>query len=400
LQGANQRLQAEIDQRRQAEEELLRARKLESLGVLVGGIAHDFNNFLTIVLGNIGLAKLELEQGKAVFDILEQTAGACHRAASLASQLLTFGKGGAPVRQIVSIAPLIKDAVALTSAGANVSIDVEMGADLWSVDIDASQVSHALQNVLLNARQAMPQGGLIALRAENVPLPDRSLPLLPGKYVGISVRDFGCGIPPDILPQVFDPYFTTKQNGRGLGLATAFAIVAKHQGHITVQSTVGVETTFRIYLPASEKKACPAPPAGPALHAGSGRVLVMDDEDAIRMLAERMLTKIGYKVVTAKDGREAISLFEASQASGSSFDVVLLDLTVPGGMGGKEAAVKLREIDPSVHLIVSSGYSDDPVMSEFRAYGFDAVLGKPWTVAELSRVFEQLTPASRRDATA
>ena len=388
LRDANERLLAENEQRRRVEDDLLRARKLESLGVLVGGIAHDFNNFLTIVMGNLGLARVELERGKPVFDILGQTEGACRRAASLASQLLTFGKGGAPVRQIVSAIPLIEDAVGLTAAGANISITSQIVPDLWSVDIDAPQVSHALQNILLNARQAMPAGGLIELRAENFEHSDESLPLDPGKYVRISVRDRGCGISPDILPRVFDPYFTTKKTGTGLGLAAAHAIIAKHRGHISVESTVGLGTTFRIYLPASERKVSPERLVREVLHPGSGRVLVMDDEEAIRILATRMLEKIGYEVVSAKDGEEAIALYEKAKASGRPFDVVLLDLTVPGGMGGKDCASKLRQLDPSVRLIVSSGYSDDPVLSEFRGYGFDAVLSKPWTVGELSQIFK------------
>ena len=400
LHHTNERLSAEIEQRKQAEEDLLRARKLESLGVLVGGIAHDFNNFLTIVQGNIGLATMELERGNPVFDILQQTEGACRRAASLASQLLTFGKGGEPVRSVVSAVPMIKDTVSLTAAGANVTTDVHIQPDLWSVEIDASQVSHALQNVLLNARQAMPDGGLIELRAENMVCQDASLPLRPGKYVKISVRDSGCGIPPDILPRVFDPYFTTRKTGTGLGLAAVHAIISKHLGHVTVQSSLGAGTTFSIYLPASDQKVTsegqqrdnPAP--------GSGRILVMDDEDAIRILALRMLEASGYEAVGAKDGSEAIALFEASRGAGRKFDTVLLDLTVPGGMGGKDTAARLREIDPSVPLIVSSGYSDDPVMADFRKYGFAAVLGKPWTIAQLSRVVQAVIQGGERGASA
>jgi signal transduction histidine kinase/CheY-like chemotaxis protein len=398
LHDANERLRAEIEQRRRAEDDLLRARKLESLGVLVGGIAHDFNNFLTIVMGNIGLAKVELERGKPIFDILAQTEGACRRAASLASQLLTFGKGGAPVRRIVSAVPLIEDAVGLTAAGANITIDAQIGQDLWPVDIDAGQVSHALQNILLNARQAMPDGGLIELHAENVPISDESLPLSLGKYVRISVRDRGHGIPADILPRVFDPYFTTRKTGTGLGLAAAHAIVAKHKGHIAVDSVLGVGATFTMYLPASERMESPQRPALEDIPSGSGRILVMDDEEAIRILAVRMLERIGYEAVGAKDGEEAITLFETAKASGRSFDAVLLDLTIPAGMGGKEAAVKLREIGASTPLIVSSGYSDDPVMAEYRRYGFDAVLSKPWTVSQLSHVFRQVIHATGRGA--
>jgi len=400
LHETNERLRGEIEQRKQAEEDLLRARKLESLGVLVGGIAHDFNNFLTIVMGNIGMAAMELERGKPVFDILAQTEGACRRAASLSSQLLTFSKGGAPVRRVVSAAPLIKDAASLIGAGSNITISVDITPDLWSVDMDASQVGHALQNVLLNARQAMPDGGVIQLWAENVEMKDDAPPLAHGKYVRISVRDRGCGIPPETLPRIFDPYFTTKKTGTGLGLAAAYAIIAKHQGHITVQSEVGVETTFSIYLPASGQKIAPERPIRQEPASGSGKLLVMDDEDAIRILAMRMLEHSGYEVAGARDGAEAIALFEKALASGQRFDGVLLDLTVPGGMGGKEAAARLRQIDPAVSLVVTSGYSDDPVLADFRKYGFDAMLAKPWTVVQLSQVFKQVMSAGRRGAEA
>jgi signal transduction histidine kinase/ActR/RegA family two-component response regulator len=396
LYNANNRLRAEIEQRKLAEDELLRARKLESLGVLAGGIAHDFNNFLTIVQGNAALAKLKLESGDPVDDTLEQIASACQRAASLASQLLTFGKGGAPVRRLVSTSRLIEEAVGLARAGANVSIDVAIEDNLWSAEVDASQISHALHNILLNARQAMPEGGLIEVRGENL-IAEADSPLLsPGQYVRIAVRDYGCGIPSDTLPRVFDPYFTTKQNGAGLGLAAAYSIVAKHQGQITVQSKLGEGTTFCVYLPASERSPSAEPQTSRKLHSGSGRVLVMDDEESLRGLVTRVLEQLGYQVESANDGAGAIALYEAARASGRGFDAVLLDLTVPGGMGGVDAAAKLREIDPSVPLIVSSGYSEAPILSEFQTHGFDAVLRKPWTPAELSEVVKQVIQTGRQ----
>lgn len=216
-----------------------------------------------------------------------------------------------------------------------------------------------------------------------------------GQYVKMTVRDYGCGIPPDIVPRVFDPYFTTKQSGTGLGLAAAYAIVAKHRGHITVQSQVGAGTTFCIYLPASEQPPSAEPQTGRKLHSGSGRILVMDDEEALRRLLARVLEQVGYQVECNRDGAEAIALYEAARASGRGFDALLLDLTVPGGMGGKEAAARLRETDPSVPLIVLSGYSDAPILSEFRKYGFDAVLRKPWTPAELSEVLQQVIHADQ-----
>jgi signal transduction histidine kinase/CheY-like chemotaxis protein len=398
LHQANEKLRAEIDQRRQMEEELLRARKMEAIGVLAGGIAHDFNNFLTIVQGNIELAKLDVEPRNPACEILDRTAAACQRAASLATQLLTFGKGGAPVRRAVSVRRLVTDAVELARAGANVSLAVDIAHDLWHAEIDAAQISHALQNILINARQAMPQGGVVEVHAENVVLGAGSLPLSQGKYIRISVRDYGSGISPDHLPRVFDPYFTTKPTGSGLGLATAYSIVAKHQGHITVQSTLGVGTTFRIYLPAVDSRLDLEEPPVEVLHSGSGRILIMDDEEALRSLLTLILTRLGYEVVSAGDGAEAIVLYESARNSGRGFDAVLLDLTVPGGMGGIEAAVKLKELDPSARLIASSGYSDAAVISGFRNFGFSEAIPKPWTLTQISEILKRVLPTNRARA--
>jgi PAS domain S-box-containing protein len=389
LQRANERLLAEMEQRKQAEEELFRGRKLDSLGVLAGGIAHDFNNFLTIIAGNIALAKMHLEPADSVCSILEQAAVACKRATSLASQLLTFGKGGAPVRRPVSLAGVVKDAVDLARAGAQVTIDLAIAGDLWSAEIDVEQISHALHNILLNARQAMPEGGIIEVSAENVVFDADSLPLRSGRYVMISVRDHGYGIAADVLPRIFDPYFTTKQSGSGLGLATVHAIIAKHQGHITVQSVPGVETMFAVHLPACAAVQLPESGIGQQLQTGSGRILVMDDEEALRKLLAQILRRLGYEVECAREGAEAIELYQRAKDSGQSFDAVLVDLTIPGGMGGKEVAARLREVDEAVILIVSSGYSQTPVMADFRRYGFNDVISKPWTPVQLSQMLRR-----------
>jgi PAS domain S-box-containing protein len=389
LQRANERLLAEMEQRKQVEEELFRGRKLESLGVLAGGIAHDFNNFLTIISGNIALAKMYLQPADSVCDILEQAAVACRRATSLASQLLTFGKGGAPVRRPTPLAGVVKDAVDLARAGAHVTIDLAVARDLWSAEIDIEQISQAVHNILLNARQAMPEGGMIEVCAENVVFDADTFPLHPGRYVMISVRDHGCGIAADDLPRIFDPYFTTKRSGSGLGLATVHAIIAKHEGHITVQSVLDAETTVSVYLPACAAAQPPELAVGQQLETGSGRILVMDDEEALRNLLAEILQRLGYEVECAREGAEAIELYQKAKASGVGFDVVLVDLTVPGGMGGKELAARLREIDDSVRLIVSSGYYHTPIMSEFRRYGFDDVISKPWTPAQLSQVLRR-----------
>jgi len=389
LQQANERLLAEMEQRKHAEEELLRGRKLESLGVLAGGIAHDFNNFLTIISGNIALAKMHLEPADSVCDILDQAELACKRATSLSYQLLTFGKGGAPVRKLAPLTGDIKDAVALARAGAQVTINLTIADDLLSAEIDSGQIGHALHNILLNARQAMPEGGIIDVRAENVEVDGDSLPLRAGKYVMISIQDHGWGIAANLVPRIFDPYFTTKQSGSGLGLAMVHSIIAKHEGYIAVQSTLGVGTTFSVYLPACEAAQPAESVIGQQLQAGSGRILVMDDEEALLIVLAQMLGRLGYEIECARSGDEAIELYQKAKDAGRRFDIVLLDLTIPGGMGGKEVADRLKEIDDSVILIVSSGYSNTPIMSEFRSYGFDDVLSKPWTPVQLSEVLRR-----------
>jgi PAS domain S-box-containing protein len=384
----------DITTRKQVEEELLRGRKLESLGVLTCGIAHDFNNFLTIIAGNISLAKMRTQPADPMCDILEQAAVACNRATSLASQLLTFGKGGAPVKRPVPLAGLVKDAVDLARAGATATINLAIEGNLWSAEIDIEQISQALHNILLNARQAMPEGGIIEVRAENVIFDADSLSVRGGKYVMMSVRDHGGGIAAEVLPRIFDPYFTTKQGGSGLGLATAHTIIAKHEGYITAQSSPGVETTFSIYIPACETARPEESSVGQQLQTGSGRILVMDDEEALRILLAQTLERLGYEVECARDGAEAIELYQKAKDSGHCFDIVLVDLTIPGGAGGKEVAARLREIDDSVVLIVSSGYANTPIMSEFRSYGFNDVISKPWTPAQLSAVLRRWARAA------
>ncbi|MGA9040236.1 MAG: ATP-binding protein [Terriglobales bacterium] len=386
LHRSAEQLRAEIVQREQVEEELLQARKLESLGVLAGGIAHDFNNFLTVVQGNIEMAKLRLSPGEPVQAILDQTSSACRRATFLASQLLTFAKGGAPVRRLASVADLIMDAVHLARAGAQTSIDVGIAPDLWFAEVDPGQIGQVLHNILLNARQAMPEGGIIEVHAANLSTADA--PNTP--RVRISIRDYGCGIPSEILPRIFDPYFTTKAGGSGLGLATAYAIVAKHHGTISVESKPGDGTAFTIDLPASRERPVPQSPVAAPVYSGSERLLVMDDEAALRKLLEAVLTKLGYQVATAGDGAEAIAMCEDAKAQNRPFAAALLDLTVRGGMGGVEAAARLKELDPSLKLIVSSGYSDAPVIADFRRYGFDDVMPKPWALAQVSEVFRRV----------
>ncbi|MGC2399289.1 MAG: ATP-binding protein [Acidobacteriaceae bacterium] len=386
LHHSTEQLRAEIAQREQAEEELLRAQKLESLGVLAGGIAHDFNNFLTVVLGNLELAKAQLKSRRPAEEFLEQASTACQRATFLSSQLLTFAKGGAPVRRVVSIAQLVTDAVQLARTGSSVSIDVKMAPGLWFAEVDPGQIGQVLHNILLNARQAMPAGGTIGVWAENIPDPSGG----DEPRVRISIRDHGPGIEPEVQGRIFDPYFTTKPGGSGLGLATAYAIVAKHGGQIAVESIPDKGTLFTVHLPAALEAQLPEAVAVSSIEMGTERLLVMDDDDTLLVLFKAVLTQLGYDVQTARDGAEAIALYQASKIEGSGFDAVLLDLTVTGGVGGLEAAAHLRQFDPAARLIVSSGYSDAPVMSDFREYGFDAVIPKPWTVPEMSHVLRRV----------
>jgi signal transduction histidine kinase/ActR/RegA family two-component response regulator len=388
LHKSTEQLRAEIAQRQQAEEELLRARKLESLGVLAGGIAHDFNNFLTVVQGNIEVAKGQLDVDAPARGFLDQAASACQRAKFLSSQLLTFAKGGAPVRRVVSVAELVMEAVHLARTGSPVGIEVEIEQGLWSAEVDPGQIGQVLHNILINAREAITGGSNIEVRAENLAIPADAGHA--ESQVRISIRDHGHGIPPDVLRRIFDPYFTTKPGGSGLGLATAYAIVIKHGGHISAESTPGAGTLFTVDLPASLEAPLSEVSLALPVQSGTGRLLVMDDDAALRILFKAVLSQLGYDVQTAGDGAEALALYETAKVSGESFDAILLDLTVTGGMGGMEAAARFKELDPALRLIVSSGYSDAPVMSHFAQYGFDAVILKPWTVKEMSEVLRRM----------
>ena len=382
----NRRLQIEIEERARMEEELLCRRNLESLGVLAGGIAHDLNNFLTVVKGNADLARMRPEADELKV-LLDEISMACDRAAFLASQLLTFSKGGAPVRRTVSVAKLVTDAVDLARVGSAVGISVEIAPDLWFAELDPAQMQQVLQSVLANARQAMPTGGLIEVTASNVHIQNTTIGR--AQYVRITMRDFGKGIPSETLPRIFDPYFTTKPGATGLGLTSAYSIVQKHSGTISVESQPGRGTLVTIDLPASNGS---MPASSPSTPLGQQRwkLLVMDDEEGIRRLLKSVLTSLGHEVICASDGAEAITLYDAAKASGREFDAVLLDLTVTRGMGGTDAAARLKESGASAKLIVSSGYSDSPVLANFREYGFDDMLRKPWTPIDIAEVFRRV----------
>ena len=378
----------DITERKLAENELQRMQKLESLGLLAGGIAHDFNNLLTGILGNVTLARMDPHLAPDTTEILHEAERASIRASQLTQQLLTFSKGGAPIKKTANVGDLARDTVRFTLRGSNVRPQFTVPDNLWSADIDEGQISQVFNNITINADQAMPRGGVLTIRAENMRIEPRSLPLRPGPYVKISFQDQGIGIPEQHLPSVFDPYFTTKQKGSGLGLATSYSIIRQHGGLITVESKVNVGSAFHIYLPASEASILEERVKDNSTPAGHGRVLVMDDEETIRQVADRLLRYLGYDVSSAVDGNEAIEQYQQAMDEGRPFDVVIIDLTIPGGMGGKEAIQKLREIDPDVRAIVSSGYSSDPIMANYLDFGFRAVVTKPYDLSELGRTVQ------------
>ncbi len=370
-----------------AEKERIRVSKLESLGVLAGGIAHDFNNILTMILGNISLAKIyggvNTEKLQRLLESAEQ---AITRAKDLTRQLLTFSKGGTPVKKVASIRDLLESTVAFVLAGTAINYEFDIAPDLSTVEVDENQISQAIGNIVLNAQQAMPNGGTVRIIAENITLANADGPLKKGDYVRISIRDQGIGIPEEYLDAIFDPYFTTKEKAGGLGLSICYSIIQRHQGHIGVESTLGVGTTFVIYLPAAQTEYREEKQTEKTMVMnGNGRILVMDDEETIRSIVGDILQYLGYTVDFAKDGEEAVDMY-----SSRPYDAVILDLTIPGGMGGKETIKHLRAIDPAVKAIVSSGYSNDPIMSDFAKYGFKDVIIKPYTIHEISNVLKSV----------
>ncbi len=306
------------------------------------------------------------------------------KAKDLTQQLLTFSKGGAPVKKTTALTGLLRDSASFSLRGSNVRCKLSIPDDLWHVEVDEGQINQVINNLIINADQAMPEGGTIRVMAENITLSDQYvLPLKSGNYIKISIEDQGVGIPKEHLSKIFAPYFSTKNEGSGLGLAISFSIIKNHDGYISVASQLGIGTTFYIYLPASQKEILIIQDDEESPIVGKGRVLIMDDEDSVRDVAGEMLKSIGYEVEFARDGDEAIELYKKAKELGQPFDAVILDLTVPGGMGGKEAVRKLIELDPKVKAVVSSGYSTDPVMADFRQYGFKSIVAKPYMVKEL-----------------
>ncbi len=383
----------DITEHKKMEAELLKAQKLESLGILAGGIAHNFNNILTAITGNISLAKMYAKPGLEVFDILTEVEKASHRAKNLTQQLLTFSKGGMPVRKITAITRLIKDSASFALSGSNVRYEISAPDNIWPVEVDEGQISLVINNLIINALQAMPEGGVIMVSTENITVgTGNSLSLKDGKYVRVSIKDQGHGIAEEHRSKIFDPYFTTKQEGSGLGLATAYSIIKRHDGNIAVESKLGAGTIFHLYLPAAEEKITIMKDIGGISPAGKGRgkILVMDDDEIVRVVVGRMLAQCGYEADFAEDGDKAVDIYKKGMESGQPFDAVIIDLIIPAGMGGKEAIKKLLEIDHDIKAIVSSGYSDDPVVANFKEYGFRGALAKPYEIAELRQMLHRV----------
>jgi PAS domain S-box-containing protein len=380
-----------VTERMRMEKELLKIEKLESTGILAGGIAHDFNNILTAVLGNINLSIFDDSLSPKTRNLLVAAEKAAIRAKDLTQQLLTFAKGGEPIRESTSLAEIVRESATFVLHGGNVSCTYQLPDNLWYAVVDRGQISQVIQNIVLNARHAMPKGGNIAIVCQNILPAEEPFSLLDAQniYVKISIQDTGVGIPAELLDKVFDPYFSTKQEGSGLGLAITHSIINKHHGHILVNSELGKGTEFIIYLPA----ASPTSVAGNVRQkvpttAPHQRILVMDDDQAVQMVLQKMLQILGHSVILTSDGWEAINIYRERCNSAEAIDLVIVDLTIPGGIGGKETLVRLQQIDPTIRAIVSSGYSNDPVMASFQEHGFCAAVNKPYVLQELQAAIE------------
>jgi PAS domain S-box-containing protein len=375
----------DVTEKQKIADTIQRSAKLDSLGVLAGGIAHDFNNLLTGIFGYIDLARSKSDNAETI-DYLDATIASINRARALTLQLLTFAKGGAPIQKVTPLVPFVQEAVQFALSGSNVACKFCFAENLWACNIDKNQISQVIDNVVINAQQAMPSGGAIEVTATNVSSGEVDIPgLASGDYVRVSIRDFGIGIPKDIISRIFDPFFTTKTKGHGLGLATCYSIINRHGGCIDVESEPGKGSVFHIYLPVATAPAI-ARQASTSHRTGSGTIIVVDDEEVIRTTVRRMLELLGYAAVCKKDGREAIDFYLSETHQGRSYAAIIIDLTIPGGMSGIESAAEIRKFDEKIPMFVASGYADDSVMRSPSEYGFTASLRKPFTIAELSEM--------------
>lgn len=381
----------DVTERKELEEERLKASKLESLGLLAGGLAHDFNNILTGILSYCAVAQMHVEEDSKAFQALESAERACERATKLTDQLLTFARGGRPVKEVVSLATLVQESASFAVGGSSARCKFEIDRKAPAAEVDPGQISQVIHNIILNACQAMPDAGTIRVGVHNCEIDADNYPSLPpGNYLEIVVQDEGTGMSDTVLEKIFDPYYTTKEKGSGLGLATSYSIIKNHGGLIDVASELGVGTTFRIFVPATDAEPPQRQQDETTAIIGHAKILVLDDDEMIRESTRDILTLLGFEVVIAANGHEALELFDAARDQGRPFHIVMLDLTVPGGMGGKETIELLRQRDPHVKAIVASAYSEDPVMASYEAHGFDGRLVKPFPPQELSRVLQRV----------
>ena len=380
----------DLSTRRRLQEQIFRAEKLESLGTLAGGIAHDFRNILFAIQGNLGMVLDDQDPGDESYTLLREAEKACKRAKGLTGQLLTFSKGGSPVKRTATIGELIIESARFSARGSRSRCEFQLAEDMWPVDVDMVQMSQVINNLVINAVQAMPEGGLIRISGENTQICEGMHPSLRlGRHLRIAIEDEGMGIPSQVIGQVFDPYFTTKPGGSGLGLATCYSIIKSHGGLLSVKSELGLGSTFYVYLPASSRRSTPQPTYSPPRQRRAGHILVMDDDESVLAMLQRMLQRLGYSTVAVTDGARAVEIYAEALKGSEPFDAVILDLTVPGKMGGQEALRELSALHPAVTAIVSSGYSTDPVMARYQEYGFAGVASKPYSLGELARVLEK-----------
>ena len=392
----------DLSEYRRMEEKLIKVKNLESIAALSGGIAHDYNNLLTVIMGNISLAQAHLDPEQDIYGLLEEAQKASEVARDLTEKLITFSRGGVPNKEILQVAPLIRVAAEFTLSGSNLQCEYDLSDELWPVEVDKKQISHVIYHLVMNAREAMPGGGIIRIAAQNFEHRDPTLMLTPGRYVRISVCDQGPGVPADIREKIFDPYFSTKargaEKGLGLGLSICYSIINRHRGIIDLTKRSGQGACFTIYLPAAEKGLAVLEADQPAARHGElgrpARILIMDDEAMIRQLVGKIFKRLGHEAAFSKTGEEAIALYQAAHQAGEPFDVVILDLTVKNGMGGKEAIQHLKRINPDVQAIVSSGYSNDPVLMDYARYGFVGVVSKPYNYNELRKKLAEMIGVS------
>ena len=384
----------DISERKKLETERLTTSKLESLGTLAGGIAHDLNNILTVISGNIGLAQIEAPADSgSLLGFLSKAGQAAQHAAHLSSQLLTFSKGGAPLKKVVPMGDLLERSVEFALYGSNLRADFDIAVDLWKAEVDSAQIEQVVNALVLNARETMPQGGTVRIRARNVVVEEGMIVPLPvGRYLKVTISDRGPGIPEDLRSKIFDPYFTTKPSATGLGLSISYSIVKKHGGMLLLENSSKDGSVFAFYLRATENIAAGSPEARASARPyryNHQRILVMDDEEAIRELTAQLLGTLGYEVTAVPDGLEAVRIYERALRKGQHFQAVILDATVRGGMGGVATIERLRSMDPKVNAIICSGYSDEAALSEFLAYGFRGALPKPFTRSELADALQR-----------